>query len=57
MKKKYLLNKILVFIDWGTTNYRAYKVDLKKNKILKKIETNQGILKLNSSLQYIKIYC
>ena len=55
MKKKYLLNKIVVFIDWGTTNYRAYKVDLKKNKILNKIEINQGILKLNSSLQYIKI--
>tara|TARA_Y100000741_G_scaffold151063_1_gene114008 strand:- start:5305 stop:6240 length:936 start_codon:yes stop_codon:yes gene_type:complete len=55
MNKIYQSKKFIVFIDWGTTNFRAYKFDLNKNKVGKKIQTNQGILKLRKSSEYIKI--
>ena len=47
-------NQVL-FIDWGTTNFRAYKFDLIKNKITKKIKQNKGILNLKNKSEYIQI--
>ena len=55
MINKNVSNQIIVFIDWGTTNFRAYKFDLKANKVLKKIETDKGILNLKNRKQYINI--
>lgn len=54
MLKKNDYNQVL-FIDWGTTNFRAYKYDLKKNKIKNKIEKNKGILSLKKKSDYIKV--
>ena len=55
MTKHKISNQIVVFIDWGTTNFRAYKYNLKKNKILHKIETNTGIVNLKRKKQYIDV--
>ena len=47
MNKKINNNSnFVLFIDWGTTNFRAYKYDVRKNKVIKKIENNKGILNL-----------
>lgn len=55
MKKRIVDQNYVVFIDWGTTNFRAYKFDLNKNKILQKIEKNQGISNIKNKKEYINI--
>jgi len=54
MRKKKASNFIL-FIDWGTTNFRAYKYNLLSNKLISKIENNNGILSVKNKSEYIKI--
>ena len=54
MEKKTVSNFIL-FIDWGTTNFRAYKYNLVSNKLVSKIENNKGILSVKNKSQYIQI--
>ena len=46
---------IVLFIDWGTTNFRAYKYDLSNNKILAKIENNKGILNIKKKSEFLHI--
>ena len=46
---------IVLFIDWGTTNFRAYKYDLNKNKVINKIENNKGILNLKKKYEFLDI--
>ena len=48
-------NHFIIFIDWGTTNFRAYKFHLKKNKVFEKIESNKGILNIKNKSEYIRI--
>ena len=48
-------NLFVLFIDWGTTNFRAYKFNLIKNKVENKIENNKGILNINNTKQYVSI--
>ena len=48
-------NHFIIFIDWGTTNFRAYKFHLKKNKVFEKIEANKGILNIKNKSEYIRI--
>ena len=28
-------SNFVLFIDWGTANFRAYKYDLRKNRVIK----------------------
>ena len=48
-------NHFIIFIDWGTTNFRAYKFHLKKNKVFEKIESSKGILNVKNKNEYIRI--
>ena len=50
-----LSNENVIFIDWGTTNLRAYKYNLIKKKIITKIYSNEGILNLKNQLDFIKV--
>ena len=48
-------SNIVLFIDWGTTNFRAYKYDLNKNKVINKIKNNKGILNLKKKSEFFDI--
>ena len=56
MNKKMNNNSnFVLFIDWGTTNFRAYKYDLRKNRVINKIENNKGILNLKKKSEFLHI--
>ena len=56
MNKKINNNsKYVLFIDWGTTNFRAHKYDLIKNKVISKIENNKGILNIKKKSEFLHI--
>ena len=48
-------SNFVLFIDWGTTNFRAYKYDLRKNRVINKIENNKGILNLKKKYEFLDI--
>ena len=48
-------SNIVLFIDWGTTNFRAYKYDLRKNKVINKIENDKGILNFKKKSEFLDI--
>jgi len=56
MNKKMNTNSnFVLFIDWGTTNFRAYKYDLRTSRVINKIENNKGILNLKKKSEFLHI--
>ena len=56
IKKETKNNKnIILLIDWGTTNFRAYKYDLRKKKVINKINNNKGLLNLKRKSDFVDI--
>ena len=48
-------SNFVLFIDWGTTNFRAYKYDLRKNRVINKIENDKGILNIKKKSEFLHV--
>ena len=53
--EQFIQNTNIILVDWGTTNLRAYQFSIKKNKVIKFYNSDEGITKLKLKNDYLEI--